>query len=78
MWAGGRLQAARGWVLAQCPGCGEIGRMVFDLAAKYLGVWLGPGAFPRFWKEALDKYLKRLTTWFLPKVGHFFLVRTYN
>ena len=39
---------------------------------------MGPDAFPRFWTEGMGKYLKRLTTWFQPKVGQFFLMRAYN
>ena len=49
LWADG-LEEAYLWVLGRCRARDEVGKMVFGLAAKYLGVWLGPGASTVFWK----------------------------
>ena len=52
--------------------------LTVDNAAKYLGVWLGPGSRARYWVDALKKYVFRARGWAEGAFGLLLGARIYN
>ena len=56
----------------------DLTKMDISTAAKYLGVWLGPGAALIFWDAAIASYTSRIKRWSCTRLGLQLLARCYN